>query len=800
MSAQPASLQWTAQYSVAPSSRSTKLPGDKILLPPSALEQLLAAAPTITTEPTYSRPYTSAFDPYNPFTFAAERAARAQFQDRQQQLPHPLTFRLVNPQNGRVIYAGIREFSAEEGEVVLSSVLRQALGIEDPQGSKTPSRSPTPGNSDDDEAVTNGVQGLAVARKNAPRITIHVKELPKGTYVKLRPLEAGYNPEDWKSLLEQHMRANFTTLTNGEVLVVPGGRGVGGKLEEFRFLVDGFKPEGDAICVVDTDLEVDIEALNEEQARETLKRIAEKAQRAPGTDQGSSAGGRLDLFRAQSGHVLDGEYVDYEIPSWDRSQGLEIELGDVEEEDEVDLFVSPFSTRQRVRPREDEYVFGEFEGRYPKRIRLAPTNIELEGAEAVWVSVHAYAPPETSQNGDMRKAPKHYTIRASPFDLRVPPPASSNILPASNNIEHNPDEVQCKNCLQWVPQRTLFLHENFCLRNNIRCPNGCNQVFLRTSPAWANHWHCPHDSSYGNTPLSKAKHNHLYHTSYTCPSCTSSTIYPTLPALAHHRTTTCPGKPILCQFCHLQVPQEGDPDTPSPEALLTGLTPHELADGARTTECHRCGAIVRLRDMAMHLRHHELEKLSRPQPRVCRNALCGRTLDGVSKTGDTRAGTRRGQGPGNDIGLCSQCFGPLYVAVYDPEGRALRRRVERRYLSQLLTGCGKAWCRNPYCKTGREHLGIGGSVSTKEALPMVKPFLDGLGRSEADPARPPLHFCVDEGSQKKRGLAELLAAEDEGDGGFGFEWCVAALEAEGGDLEKAREWLRAWAPSRSEVR
>ncbi|KAJ9649598.1 hypothetical protein H2199_000376 [Coniosporium tulheliwenetii] len=727
MSAQPASLQWTAQYSVAPSSRSTKLPGDKILLPPSALEQLLAAAPTIITEPTYSRPYTSAFDPYNPFTFAAERAARAQFQDRQQQLPHPLTFRLVNPQNGRVIYAGIREFSAEEGEVVLSSVLRQALGIEDPETSRTPSRTPTPGHSDDDEAVANGVGGLKVAGNNAPRITIHAKELPKGTYVKLRPLEAGYNPEDWKSLLEQHMRANFTTLTNGEVLVVPGGRGAGGKLEEFRFLVDGFKPEGDGICVVDTDLEVDIEALNEEQARETLKRIAEKAQRAPGTDQGSSAGGRLDLFRAQPGHVLDGEYVDYEIPSWDRSRGLEIELGDVEEEDEVDLFISPFSTRQRVRPREDEYVFGEFEGRYPKRIRLAPTNIELEGAEAVWVSVHAYVPPKQ------------------------------------------------------VKIRTLFLHENFCLRNNIRCPNGCGQVFLRNSPAWANHWHCPHDSSYGNTPLSKAKHNHLYHTPYTCPSCSSTAVFPSLPALAHHRTTTCPGKPILCQFCHLQVPQEGDPDTPSPEALLTGLTPHELADGARTTECHRCGAIVRLRDMAMHLRHHELEKLSRPAPRVCRNVLCGRTLDGVSKTGDTRAGTRRGQGPGNEIGLCSQCFGPLYVAVYDPEGRALRRRVERRYLSQLLTGCGKSWCRNEYCKTGRKNQGIEGTVSTKEALPMVKPFLDGLLR-------------------KTKGLAELLAAEDEGNGGYGFEWCVAALEAEGGDLEKAREWLRAWAPSRSEVR
>ena len=53
------------------------------------------------------------------------------------------------------------------------------------------------------------------------------------------------------------MRENYTTLTNGEILTVRGS-----KTEEFRFLIDKFEPEGDGICVVDTDLEVDIEALN----------------------------------------------------------------------------------------------------------------------------------------------------------------------------------------------------------------------------------------------------------------------------------------------------------------------------------------------------------------------------------------------------------------------------------------------------------------------------------------------------------------------------------------------------------
>ncbi|KAF2828535.1 ubiquitin fusion degradation protein-like protein [Ophiobolus disseminans] len=684
----PADLKWSAQYTLSSTSRGAQLPGDKMLLPPSALEQLLAAAPTITID--NDRPHITSFDPFNPYTYDAERQARAQVQDRYQQLPHPLTFKLVNPENNRVLYAGIREFSAEEGQIVLSSFLREALGIEEPSAES--SRRGTPGGDNDgNQAMANGLENSA-----GPKITVHAKQLPKGTFVKLRPLEAGYDPEDWKSLLEEHLRSNFTTLTNGEVLVVYGGRGVNGKREEFRFLVDGFKPKGDAVLVIDTDLEVDIEALNEDQARETLKTIAAKRHRAPGTDEGSSVGGIIDIFRAQDAQVLEGEYVDFELPSWDRSQGLEISLGEVDDDAELDLFISPYSSRQRVRPREYEHVFAELSSRHPKSIRLQPTNAELDEAEAIYISVRAY-PSDTPTS-----TPIPFRLNVSMFD-----PKTSTTTNGSNEKEdaHGPDD-----------------------------------------------------------------------------------------------TTTCPGKLILCRFCHLQVPQEGDPTEPaSAELLLSGLTPHELADGGRTTECHLCNKIVRFRDMETHLRHHDLERLSRPTPRLCRNVNCGRTQDGANKMGDTRAGTRKGQGPGNEIGLCSVCYGPLYVSMHDPEGKALRRRIERRYLSQLLTGCGKAWCRNEYCRTGRKNLGQGDkSVSTKDAIPMVKPLLEGMdGRGYTTP----LHFCVDERSQKNRTLAEMMTAERgiEGKGGYALEWCTAALEAEGGNLDKGQAWLKGWAPQRIEA-
>jgi hypothetical protein len=480
-----------------------------------------------------------------------------------------LTFRIVNPENGRIVYAGVREFSAEEDEALLSPFLLEALGIEDI----------TEKDGDDSESED----------ETERLITIKVAELPKGTFVKLRPLEAGYDPDDWKALLEKHLRQEYTTLTNGQILVVPGGRGVGGKREEFKFLVDGFKPEGaEGVCIVDTDLEVDIEALDEEQALETMKRIAAKMATAPGTEGGSSAGVEIDLFNPKTGQVLPGEYVDYELTSWNKSQPLELELTGEDDEDEVDLIVSPISATQRAVPRLDEHVFSDFDGRPSKRILLQPTNVELEGAESIFVTVHAYKPPhsQTNGNGEYKRSPtpRRFTLRARHTDGDE---AMGGTSTEANEEPPSPTEVRCKNCGQWVPQRTLMLHENFCLRNNMLCRKGCGQVFKKGSPESEEHWHCPHDSAYGNTALTLEKHNALTHPPEVlrCSECSTTETFSSVHSLARHRTSICPAKLILCRFCHLIVPQEGDPDVPNAEALLSGMTPHEIADGARTTEC-----------------------------------------------------------------------------------------------------------------------------------------------------------------------------------------------------------------------
>jgi hypothetical protein len=675
-------------------------------------------------------------------------------------------FQLVNQKNGNAVFAGIREFSADENEIWLSPYLFDALGLQE---------------SDIQDLCPDGVDGRS--GQGAVEILVKAKQLPKGTYVRLRPLEAGYNPGDWKSLLERQLRASFTTLTKNSMLSIAGVKG-----EEFRFLADKFEPDGDGICVVDTDLEVDIEALNEEQARETLRQITAKAQRVPGTAGGSSVGHAIDIWKDVEGQVLEGDYVDYELPSWDKARALAIELS-IDGDAEIDLFVSPKSNRQRALPRDSEHIFGDFSTPNDgvKRIVIQPTNVELEGAESLLISVHGFSLPGEQQAAS--PTPRRYILRAKAVDSQESVIAASD---SANSTPKSADEEQCKNCLQMIPKRTIILHENFCLRNNTVCPQ-CKNVFKKRSDEWEDHWHCEtHPESYGSNLSSKRKHEYIQHMQHSCPSCGPSTpfTFPSLPELARHRTTICPGKLILCQFCHLEVPQEGDPLDPSSEAetVLSGLTAHERADGARTTDCHLCGAIVRLRDMAAHAANHELDKATRSKPAVCRNQLCGRTLHGIGPRGQVNGGTAMGQGPGNDLGLCSLCFAPLYVNMHDPEGKALRRRIERRYLTQLMTGCGKKWCVNEWCKAGRANRGLeplGSSAAA--ALPLVKPLLGDV----ADRGKP-VHFCVDEASQRRKKTSEMLAAE----GVWEQEWCIAALEAEGGNLAKARGWLADWAPTK----
>jgi len=86
----PSSLQWTQQLRVYPLPNDTS---DKILLPATALEQLLASLPFNTD------------------------------------LPHPLTFRITNPKTSHSTHVGVREFSAPADTIGIPSWITESLEI-----------------------------------------------------------------------------------------------------------------------------------------------------------------------------------------------------------------------------------------------------------------------------------------------------------------------------------------------------------------------------------------------------------------------------------------------------------------------------------------------------------------------------------------------------------------------------------------------------------------------------------------------------------------------------------------------
>ncbi|RKF77969.1 putative ubiquitin fusion degradation protein [Golovinomyces cichoracearum] len=736
------SPSWSSDFIVT---RETKvsLPGDKIILPKSALEQLLTASPlsssSIATDSARSVAESSSYN--QQYTTHSPISRR---RDEYQQLSQPLTFLLVNTRNGKKVHAGVQEFSAEEGEIGLSPFLTKALNILEPYTEELYNLNDSSSDHEERDSTSND---------KITRIEVHAKQLPKGVFLRLRPLDAGYNPADWKSLLERYLRENFTTLTRGETLNVKAS-----KSEEFKFLIDEISPKGDGVCIIDTDLEVEIEALDEEQARESLRQIIAKT-RTSENSEGTSPGGELNMWKSFAGKLIEGDYIDYTLPSWDRSQGVLVEVVG----QNIELFISPFSSHQRARPREDEHVWGDFSNEPIKRITILLSGAEIDKVESFYISLHARGKNSSSHE---------FSIRVRPF------PNNESIADISNSDTiteiYSENDEQCKNCLKWLSKNKILLHENFCRRNNVVC-SYCHNVYLKNSQEWQDHWHCEYDSVYGETVQSKLNHYEIFHTHRLCPNCPYKAG--SLIDLAAHRTTVCSGKIILCQFCHLEVAQEGDMNAPSAEALIYDLTAHELADGARTTQCHLCSKIVRLRDIPTHMKHHDLEKMNKSKPIVCTNIYCCHTLGGFEDIEKSKESKRLSQVSKNELGLCSICFGPLYVNIYDPDGKALKRRIERRYLSQLIQGCGKSWCRNKYCKTAQNS-----QLTSKTALPIAKMLIMPENIDN-------LHFCVNQSISDYRLLAEKIAEEKK----FALEWCIAALEDQG-NLDSAKTWLNNWAP------
>jgi hypothetical protein len=193
--------------------------GDKLYLPPSALESLLNQSLT------NSDRSSSVSSPFEFNTYPATQSTP---------LPSPITFEIRNVKTRNVIYGGVKEFSAEEGAVHLPQWMQKSLQLE-----------------------------------LGDQVALRLKELPKGTWARLRPISNDYKEiMDYRAALESFLRANYNTLTAGEILDIKYGS------NRYQFLVDALKPEN-AVCVTDTDIEIDIEPLANDNSLAHIQAVPE---------------------------------------------------------------------------------------------------------------------------------------------------------------------------------------------------------------------------------------------------------------------------------------------------------------------------------------------------------------------------------------------------------------------------------------------------------------------------------------------------------------------------------------------
>ncbi|XP_071301270.1 TRAF-type zinc finger domain-containing protein 1 isoform X2 [Agelaius tricolor] len=121
----------------------------------------------------------------------------------------------------------------------------------------------------------------------------------------------------------------------------------------------------------------------------------------------------------------------------------------------------------------------------------------------------------------------------------------------------------CGNCKKDIPAVNFIIHEIHCRRNIEICPYCSDSI-----------------------PKSEMK-NHIEseHVQVTC----KCRMKMESSLLKEHEASSCPLRPVLCQFCDIQL-------------AFNKLQEHELYCGARTEPCGRCGRHVLLRELPEHPR------------------------------------------------------------------------------------------------------------------------------------------------------------------------------------------------------
>ncbi|KAJ2616865.1 hypothetical protein H4S08_000607 [Coemansia sp. RSA 1365] len=521
----------------------------------------------------------------------------------------------------------------------------------------------------------------------------------KGTFAVLQAQDmAAQSVGDLRALLEAHMRARLTVLSLGQEFQVP----VGGVDKPLVFSVAALEPM-DVVDIVDTDLSVDIVHVDGDVISDRPKDDVEQQQH---TDE-----------------LMPGVTSDIKITK-DRPCVFQLHIPADVENIEISVVCQPGSDASLCASRilrnpgilDNEWFDYSPPSQQTKTLHINSAQLP-SGSNTIYVAVIGYTD----------------TCIAT-IEARFDAPANhlqTNISESQTNDSLGIDERLCNNCGSSVPIARFEMHRAVCERHNVKCPS-CSRIFKRGSTEHSQHWHCDICGEVGELG-DLSKHMDFYHTPCTC-TCDSSHNYPSLTALADHRRSHCETRLIECQYCHTIVAQ-GAVSTAA-EATMLGQHAHEYECGSRSITCVKCKAYVRIRQVQVHMRVHEMKEAEvRANMVPCVNKECRR------------------ERANNPLGLCSICFGPFYSGQYDPGNQKLLKRLARNLHMQLTSGCGSTACRNIHCASGKANAIANTSpspLSQTEAAAMLVPVLKAYaplatatsGHSTIDYSGIDLHLCV----------------------------------------------------------
>lgn len=593
------------------------------------------------------------------------------------ELPHPLVFQLSGTSQ---VYTGVVEFTASEHEILVPEDVFEKL--------------------------------------NGEEVYIKVANLPKSSYLRVKPKQFYAHVTNWKYYLESFLSTKYTVLTKNQTFYFEDH--VAKQLVEL--VVEDCNAE--SVVVVETNVVLDIVPLDDIMAAQQL----ELGFNLSSLENVPVFEGKIDLELKPFSQVSLQHM--YRIDLRKRSKNLSVVLECEGEIANVDVIcgLDKFLTLE-------SYAWCTM-----------ALNSDIESQKVISIDLDSPLIQEYLCHTNDDEECWMYFV---PFAWDHATKASISEERASSTVDAKQHEYPeghslCNNCGKFINSNNFPLHEAVCLRNNKKC--SCGIVFEKEIPAL--HWHCDKCKGKGDSALLRFKHDKLFHCGpYVCSACANDTVYDTFIDLVQmHKGKDCPLKLHECRFCHLVLPQEES----DYEDRYNNMTHHESQCGNKTIECFKCHKSVRNKDFKNHLLLHMIQNSEQlpGEVELCANVNCINVLDIPP-------------GSNNILNLCDTCYGPLYSTVSDPNNLKLQSRLERKYIIQLTKGCNQPWCENKECATGHEKLDIQAALKhTKEDLlpQVVSPPLPTNELRQSPPMNR-FWFCITESVYRRKQYLQELKAE-----------------------------------------